>query len=250
MAPLKSLLTRWRQKPPPRDGGAADRYHQLELLQRRHSFIEVRFPRTDRAYQSLILELHPDEGYVLIDELFPPEGRQELLEGDVAEVGARSPGLTVSFFSRLLLRETVDGAPAYRLELPEEIGASFRRHAFRVYVEREQGLQIDLRNPEGNPYPAHIVNLSADGIKLSIAGNVCAALEKHRLHDNALIRLPDGNDIDCVIDIRNVYPMRTPTLHTLAGGRLSVAQAAQRGKLDHYLAGVQRKQRRRETRIS
>ncbi len=254
MPPLKSLLNRWLPSPADQKTAGDDRYRQLELLQRRHNFLDVHFPRIEHRFQSLILELHPDEGYLLIDELFPADGRQLLLEGDVAEISARGSSGVVSFFSRLLLkengrRETSDGAPTYRMELPEEIGGSYRRHAFRVYVERESDLLIDLRDSDGNPLPAHIVNLSADGIKISVDGDAVKLLEQHHRFDNALIRLPDDIDIDCAIDFRNVYLMRTPSQHTIAGGKLDIPQATQRNKLGQYLAAVQRKQRRRESRI-
>ncbi len=256
MAPLRSLLNRWLQPPADPKAAGDDRYRQLELLQRRHNFLDVHFPRIERRFQSLILELHPDEGYLLIDELFPADGRQLLLEGDIAEISARTGrGDAISFFSRLLLRESGGGAPndrnsapTYRMELPEEIGGSYRRHAFRVYVERENDLMIDLRDNDGNPLPARIVNLSADGLKVSIDGDTVKQLERRHLIDDALIRLPDGTDIDCAIDFRNIYLMRTPRHHTLAGGKLDIAQAAQRNKLAYYLAAVQRKQRRRESR--
>jgi c-di-GMP-binding flagellar brake protein YcgR len=226
-----------------------DRYWRLELLLRRHIFIEVKFPRLERSFQSLILELHAEPGYLLIDELYPPEGRQLLLEGDIAEISSRAPDIAVTFSSRLLQRETAEQAPMYRMELPDDIGVDLRRHAFRVYVEREPGLALDLGIDDADPLDARIVNLSADGIKLAITGDATALLEQRPLLEGCVIRLPSGADIDCAIELRNAYPMRTPSLYTLLGGRLTVAQAAQRGKLDQFLAAVQRKQRRREMRM-
>jgi c-di-GMP-binding flagellar brake protein YcgR len=246
MAFLKSLLNRWLARPSDLPVPAQDRYRQLQQMQRRHTFLSVRFPRIERSYQSLILALHPDEGFLLIDELFPSTGRETLLEGDVVEVGARGAEGAVSFLSRLLQRELVDGTPAYRLELPEEIGASYRRGAFRVYVEREQDLHIDLRDGDGNPCSAHVVNLSIEGIKLSIT-SAGAALERQRQHQ-ALLRLPGDDTIECLIEFSHIYSMRTPAPRTLAGGSLHVTSAAQRNRLGQYLAGVQRRQRRREAR--
>lgn len=250
MAPFKSLLRRLLNKPAAVRQSAADRYSQLETLQRRHSFIEVKFPRIERTFQSMILELHAEEGYVLIDELYPAEGRQLLLEGDVAEIGGKSTGVVVSFYSRLLARESAGEAPVYRMELPEEIGASFRRTSYRVYVEREAGLSIDIRKADGSSYHAHVINLSTDGIKISIAGDVSKDLKRNDLMENCVIRLPNGIDIDCHVDVRNVYAMRTPSLNTMVGGQLKLDLPSHRTKLDQYLAAVQRKQRRREARMA
>ncbi len=247
MALLKSLFARLRGAPA-RTKKDNDNYSQLELLQRRHSFIEVKFPRLEQSFQSMILELHPDDGFLVVDEFYPAEGRQKLLEGDEAEIVAQVPGIKLAFFSRLLVREITEGLPVYRMELPEEIGSTVRRRAFRVYVEREANLAIDLGKAGDTPIEGHIVNLSSDGIKLSLRGNVAKQLEKNRVLENCLIRLPSGTDIDATIELRNIYSIRTPTLHTLAGGVLTVAIPSQRTKLNQYLAAVQRKQRRRESR--
>lgn len=249
MALLKSLFARLRGAPD-KTKKEADNYSQLEILQRRHSFIEVKFPRIEQSFQSMILELHPDDSFLVIDELYPAEGRQKLLEGDEAEIIAQVPGIKVAFFSKLLAREITEGLPVYRMELPEEIGSTVRRRSFRVYVEREANLAIDLGKIGEQSLSAHVVNLSADGIKLSLRGNVSKQLEKNRLLENCLIRLPNGIDIDASIELRNIYTIRTPTLHTLAGGVLSIAIPSQRTKLNQYLAAVQRKQRRRESRMA
>lgn len=249
MASLKSLLARLRGAPP-KTKKDEDNYSQLELLQRRHSFIEVKFPRIEQSFQSMILELHADDGFLIVDEFYPAQGREKLLEGDEAEIVSQVPGIKIAFFSKLLLREVTEGLPVYRMELPEEIGSTVRRRAYRVYVEREQNLSIDVGTNEEAVGSPRIVNLSADGIKLSFPDNVSKQLEKNRLLENCLIRLPTGFDIDATIELRNIYTIRTPTLHTLAGGVLTVPMPSQRTKLGQYLAAVQRKQRRRESRMS
>lgn len=250
MALLKTLFNRFRPQGPAGATDTTDRYRQLETLQQHHSFIEVKFPRLQQTFQSLILELHADDGYVLLDELYPPAGRQELVEGDSAEISGRDRGVNVTFFSRLLLREIIDDVPAYRMELPEEIGVSRRRSAYRIYVEREADLLVDIRLDEQAPLDAGIVNLSSDGIKLTVSGDISERLAQRRLWENCLIRLPGPVDVDCDIEVRNAYVMRSPYLHTLVGAKLHIAQPPQRGKLDQYLAAVQRKQRRRELRLS
>jgi c-di-GMP-binding flagellar brake protein YcgR len=250
MALLKKILVRLGLKSAQNHDDKSDNYSQLELLQRRHSFIEVKFPRIEKSFQSMILELHPDDSYLLVDELYPDAGRDELMEGDAAEISAQAPGIKVSFFSKLLARESIEGTPAYRMELPEEIGSTLRRRAYRVYVEREPGLAIDIRDEEGQPIDAHVVNLSGDGIKLSLRGNVSKLLEKNRALEKCVIKLPNHIDIDCSIDIRNIYVIRTPSLHTLAGASMSVPMPSHRTKLGQYLAAVQRKQRRREARLA
>ena len=59
----------------------------------------------------MILELHADESYVLIDELYPPQGRQTLLEGDMAD----SEELTREHFANRSVIERLLERLAYSL---------------------------------------------------------------------------------------------------------------------------------------
>ncbi|MDY0007786.1 MAG: flagellar brake protein [Spongiibacteraceae bacterium] len=260
MAVFQKLLKRFTGSPTP-PGEDQSRFERLEMVQERHVFIDVKCPRLGRSFQSLILAINANEGDLILDEFFPPEGSGDLLEGDALEITSRSKSIAVSFYSRLLAREFRGGAPIYRVELPENIGISRNRQAYRVYVASESDLFIQIPlvpthpaektsddDGEENLVDGHIINLSFEGIKLDIDGDVARHFERAPRLQDCRIHLPDGQEVICHIDIRSVYPMRTPNAHTLIGGRLSVPQPNQRTRLTQYLAAVQRAQRRREMR--
>lgn len=232
-----------------RSGAAlADHYDRLHYLQQHHEWIDVTLCKTGDNFQSLILALDPDQKELLIDELYPVESNRQLQSGDRLEISSRSKRAPISFFTRILASENRQGEIAYRLELPEDIGIQHSRGAFRVYVENEVGLDIDIQI-SGAAIPAvRIINLSTDGIKLWLPIDAESSLSASPRIEDVVIRLPNGLYIDCEIELRNRYVIKTPHPHIVAGAKLVIHNAQQRVKLQQFLAAVQRKQRRKQFR--
>lgn len=253
MALLKTLINRLFATPAHSESDhATDHFEQLDAVRRQHEWVYVTVSKTENRYQSLILEIDPDNKELLIDELYPAENLQSLQPGDTLQVTSESRQVNVSFYSRLLAIETRQEGKVYRLEMPEEIGRNQSRGAYRVYVENEVGLDIDI-NVNGEHLPAvNIINLSIDGIKLSFANDMSDTFNLRRQSvvklSECLIYLPDGAAIDCDVLLRNLYTIRAPHLHSLGGGQLLINDPQQKVKLQQFLAAVQRRQRRMENR--
>jgi c-di-GMP-binding flagellar brake protein YcgR len=192
----------------------------------------------------MILNIDLDNSELLIDELFPPDNQGSIEAGERIEISSQSRNNPVSFFTRILARKTTDGKDSWLLELPSDIGQNLNRSAFRIYVENEQDLDIEMYH-EGVPLPfVRIINISAEGIKLSFTNESEKLLEKNHIFSDCLIRLPNDIDIDCDIDLRSVYSIHTPRPHILGGGKLIIKNPQQLVKLQQYLASIQRRQRR------
>ncbi|WP_101757520.1 flagellar brake protein [Oceanicoccus sp. KOV_DT_Chl] len=250
MSFLKSLIHRVFSDNDADKSETDDRYAQLEQLRIDHDWINVNITKTDQTYQSLIVTIDIENGELIIDDLYPPENLDQLEAGDTIEIFSQSRTKLVNFYTRILAREFHDGSPSWRLELPTEIGRNHSRGAYRIYVESEQGLELDIYH-DNEPIPdVHIINLSAEGLKLSISQQAEGILKTNQHFTNCIIRLPSGFDVDCDLDLRNSYHIRTPTPHILAGGKLTIHNPQQRVKLQQYLAAVQRHQRRREMRVN
>ena len=185
----------------------------------------------------------------MLEELFPQYNDNQLLEGDTFEICTPSKKSPISFYSRLLAIEEKDNLPIYRVDLPREIGTGQNRQSYRVYVEREDDLYFEFRTMQDQPVACNIINLSPDGLKLDAEGDLSAEFTSMDVVEDCLIHLPNGHAVVCEIEIRHVYPVKTPAIHTLIGGILSIPEPGHRSKLDQFLAAVQRKQRRREARV-
>lgn len=248
MAIFQTFLKRLFNKGDTSSSETVDHYEHLEKLRRNHDWLQVSLTKSNRSYQSLIINIDVENHELLIDDLYPPEDLEHIEAGDTVAIQSQSKRNPVSFYTRVLAKEFIDGERCWRLELPEEVGLNHSRSAFRVYVENEPSLEIELYIEDQALDNVRIINLSSEGLKLSFDEADTAILEKNRLFENSIIRLPTDEDIDCTIQLSNLYRIRTPHPHTLGGGKLTVSNAQQRVKLQQYIAAVQRKQRRRETR--
>jgi len=248
MAFLRSLIDKLVTNTNTDSSELADHYSSLERLRVSHEWLDVKVTKTNHSYQSLVLEIDIENGELLVDELFPPEHLNDVQPGDTVQVITHSKNQPVDFYTRILSREFNNGTTAWRLELPAEIGANHNREAFRIYVESEVGLHIEVTH-NGEPLrDVRIINLSIDGLKLSFNKEARERLDALQKLDDCLIRLPNDTDIDCSIELKSLYDIRTPYPHLLGGGKLVIENAQQRVKLQQFLAATQRKQRRRESR--
>ncbi|MEH6557078.1 MAG: flagellar regulator YcgR PilZN domain-containing protein [Oceanicoccus sp.] len=249
MAFLKTLINRIFSGTNKDTSNQVDHYSSLEKLRVSHEWLDVKVTKTNHSYQSLVLEIDIENNELLIDELFPPEHLDDVQSGDTVQIITRSKRQPVDFYTRILSREFSNGTTSWRLELPTEIGANHNRNAFRVYVEGEPGLEIEIYQNDQALADVRIINLSMDGLKLSFNNETRQLLDDFQILEDCLIRLPNDSDIDCSIELRNLYDIRTPYPHLLGGGKLVIADPQQRVKLQQFLASIQRKQRRRESRV-
>ena len=249
MAFLKTLIKLISPKDQPHTNDPMDHFTALEQLRLNHEWIEVKVTKTDLSYQSLILNLDIENNELLIDELFPPEHIEKIEPGDTVAIRSQSSQKPINFFSRVLAREFSNGSGLWRLELPDGIGHNGNRNAFRVYVENDLELDIEVYT-DGEPLnDVRIVNISTEGLKLSFSQAHQDQLHNNKSLERCIIRLPGGFDVDCDIMLSNIYSIRTPVPHLLAGGKLTIDNPQHRVKLQQYIASIQRRQRRRESRV-
>lgn len=253
MAIFKSLLALLLPQRNKRGSEDLDHYQRLERLRVNHDWISVTVTKNKRSYQSLILDIDIENGELVIDDLYPPEHLDAIETGDTVEVSSQSRRVLVNFYSRILAREmradkSGEQVPCYRLELPEDVGSNHSRGAYRVYVDSDPDLNLEMYL-EGKPLAdVRLINISSEGLKISFAEDIEGQFSANQLFENCIIRLPDEVDIDCDIELRNIYRIRSPHPHSLAGGKLTIHSPQQLNKLQQYLAAVQRKKRRLETR--
>ena len=245
MAIIKSLISKVLPSSRQKTGEVEDHYAQLDKLRLDHEWINVLITKNDRRYQSLILSIDRENHVLLIDDLYPPEYLEQVQPGDTVQISSQDRLQPVHFFSRVIEHHYREGNRCWRFELPKEIGSNQSRNAFRVYVEKENGLSLDIHHQGELLQGLRIINLSTEGLKFSI-DDAEKLLKSHPKFQNCIIYLPDGNAIDCDIHILSSQKNYKPVPHILAGGKLTFHNPQQRVKLQQYLAAVQRRQLRRD----
>lgn len=240
------MLKQWfrpRRPLPPTEPAGVDTA-ALERLVRNRELVVVHCSRTGQSYQSMVLALRSGLGEIVLDEFFPRAGTEALQRGDLATVTC--PAAAIHFTARLLGTEEREGHVARRMELPNHIGGGLRQ-AYRVYVENEPDLGLELRlGADQPPLDCRIVNLSVDGIKIDLDGDHRAGLDPSTPLTDCRLQLPGTRPLVCTLQVRNLSIVHTPGLRTLVGARLTLEQPGDSSRLNRYLAAVQRRQRRRQ----
>ena len=250
MAFIKSMLNKILSNSDQDTRGNKDHYLQLKRLRIDHDWITAKIAKNGEIYQSLILQVDIENSELVIEELYPPKNLEYIKPGDTVEIYSQNDNKPVNFYGRILAREENGDEASWRLELPDEVGHNQNRNVFRVTVPNEQDLEIDLYCGNELLTGVDIINISAEGIKLSFAEELKDQLDNNQQFPASIIRLPGAIDIDCDIQLCNLSSIHSPQPRLLGGGILTIAKPQQRVKLQQYLALVQRQQRRQEAGIA
>jgi c-di-GMP-binding flagellar brake protein YcgR len=203
---ITSFIDRFRRKartPSKADQSLNYTYLHLHQAQRNRDFLEVRVD-DDLLYQSMILELDPQERTILIDELFPTGFVG--LAGQKVQVAIRqSGGRKITFDSVILEQHHYDGTPIYVLAMPTDIETDQRRSAYRLAITNNAAIDSHFIGPDQQSYSGRLRNVSSTGIALEIM----AAAEEANLfnYNDTLDHLKfdfAGINFDCDVAVRNV----------------------------------------------
>lgn len=198
----RSLLGRDGKQQPKADSALNRTYLQLFQAQRKHYFLEVRVDGDDVLYQSMILELDPDEKTILIDELFPAGFVG--LPGQRVHVEIRQPGgRKIKFATTILEQHSYDESPIYVLAMPRTLEGDQRRDAYRLPLAGGVEICPQFVGPDQRNYLARLCNVSSSGIGMELDLDD----PEHFHYNDSLSHVAfefAGITFDCDMAVRNV----------------------------------------------
>ena len=174
-----------------------------------HCLLDIRLDGEDAAYQSAIIELLPDTGYLVIDALTPHGGDALAARLPNVRVRTRVNGMEVKFLSRILARGSQSGLPYYKVRYPDEIEYPQRRREFRVNVPFDRGVPVRFETRTGAWVRGEIRDLSAGGFCARLLSGDVANIEQECGHTSACqIDLPGHGTLRTLVELRHMLPSR------------------------------------------
>ena len=158
------------------------RYIPLLELQDRRQLLEVEVVGNChlQSYQSMILGLDFVRQLLLLDSLTPINPYCPIVLGDALIVSHKQQGQVLSFKGKLMDIIHEGNQLLYAMELPAEIAYQQRRLYPRLTINGDikntNALRINLKSPLKTPWHSSINNISAGGLRASIAGKVVSQL--------------------------------------------------------------------------
>ena len=185
------------------------RHLLLKRIFESHCLLDIRLNGEDAAYQSAIIELLPDAGYVVIDALTPHGGNALAARLPDVRVRTRVNSLEVKFVSRILARGSHSNLPYYKVRYPDEIEYPQRRREFRVTVPFDRGVPVRFETRTGAWVRGEIRDLSAGGFCARLLSGDVANIEQECGQTSACeIDLPGYGTLRTVVELRHMLPSR------------------------------------------
>ena len=177
---------------------------------------------------SLVLEIHPEQSCLLLDELVPSHGHDAMQPGITLAVEARLDGVQVNFECEVLELDEDDKGCFYRVTLPPAIKRRQRRQYHRVPAAARH-LRARLSDDEGNAADGEIVDVSASGIAVRVS-----------LEDATGLAHVDG-ELDCrlILDADETLQLKLGICRVIDQGAAHSRLLA--GRFLHLTPGMERR---------
>ena len=215
-------------------------YLSLYQVQRDHRFLEVTIDGDDVVYQSIILELAPEERTILIDEFFPNDFVG--LPGQRVSVAVRlDGGKKMQFKTDIVEKHLHEGAPLYVLSMPVDIEIDQRRNAFRLPIGDRVAIDSQFIGPDELPYYGRLRNVSSSGISLDVLVREESANSFH--YNDLLSHLTfdfAGVNINCGVSVRSIDVDQADDSHCFIGAEFVDLPAHEQQLLDRSIMRIQR----------
>ncbi len=139
----------------------------LSLLNRikdQFAILSVKLPKSNSRYTSAIVAIHPEEDYIILDELTPAEGHDHFLRVRECTIEVFSKGQGMTFTSTLVSKGLENGIAYYKIALPPSIYYYLQRTSYRVPLPLNKRAPLLLRSPDESIMEGEIVDVSLGGI--------------------------------------------------------------------------------------
>jgi c-di-GMP-binding flagellar brake protein YcgR len=217
----------------------------LALLLASRTTLGISIEEGREVYLSRTLEILPEAGYLVLDELAPIEGHRRLGVGSRLLVTARSRGTLLRFFSEVQDIGSERGMAYYRLRWPRLIGLQQRRRHFRVFVPLSQRVPLLLATDEDVRLQGELRDLSVSGFSARLPDQLPIRLMAGQVLPSCRLALPDHGQLILPVELRYLEPPRNERRSARIGGRFLRLSTPQERQLEKMVRAIEREAQRR-----
>jgi c-di-GMP-binding flagellar brake protein YcgR len=185
-------------------------------------------------YSSAVLAVYPDEQQFVMDELNPEIGHKRLLESGTLKAYALLKGVKVYFSANMRMVSTKDGISYYVFSFPDYIYYEQQRNHYRVRVMGVSNNSINFDEVEGR-----LVDLSLGGIGAQFPA--ATELQQGQQIHHVQLQLPDGNSIECNLEICSVMP-QNDNKHIRIGAKFIQLEKDRERQLQRIVNHIEREE--------
>jgi c-di-GMP-binding flagellar brake protein YcgR len=211
----------------------------LTRMLNERALLSVSLANVSGTFNSAVLEVHPERGFFVIDELSPPSGNRYLAKVSWLRIQARLKGVEISLDALLESSGTQDGATFYNLTLPGSLSYRQQRAHYRAKVGAAKAIPVRLTRENGDVLAGELNDLSLGGLGIRFRGKLPEDLERGEEIQRCSVHLPTGDDIACRIEVRFLSVGITGNTRML-GARFLELTSIQQAALARFVAMLDR----------
>jgi c-di-GMP-binding flagellar brake protein YcgR len=174
----------------------------LQNLKNDRALLTVTIPGDSLECKSTVLDIQPQSGYFIIDELSPRAGHDRFVANGQCHVYGKLKGVSISFTSQLIRTGQKDGLGYYHLALPSHVDYRQRRENYRIRVGIRNAIAVTLNLPTGETVSGEMHDLSRGGMRIRFR-KPAPPLQTPQIVP-CQFQLPAGNTISCLVEIRRL----------------------------------------------
>lgn len=191
------------------------------------------------GYNSAVLELDPDDNYIILDELNPKTGHANVSRGSKFIIRARAEGVETIFRGEVQKIGSDNGVYYYQIPFPATIQYFQRRAHYRALVGIAKEISVVLTRGNDEIVTGSLHDISAGGVGIRFRKSAPKSIVEGEMIPRCVIRFPGGDEFICEVEARSIRTSGNGNYRVL-GARFSSLGAPQRNKVQHFVAELDR----------
>jgi len=214
----------------------------LRRIRENHNLLSVTVMGDHRLYNSAIIDLDLDSGYLKLDELSPQSGHRLITVSTPLRIHTRLNGIDISFNTRVEDTGSEHGIAFYLAGLPELVYYRQQREHYRAHVGAGRAVSILLEKQQGEHLEGELHDISAGGVGLRFTMETVHSLEKGEYIPLCVINLGSHCVIRNPVEIRYVGEGKNEK-YGVVGARFVDLDTTQRNLISRFVAAIDRETR-------
>jgi c-di-GMP-binding flagellar brake protein YcgR len=211
----------------------------LRRLQEAHVLLRITIPGENQAFLSALLEVHPVDGYLLLDELTPAEGNVALLRARRIGVSAQLQGVDISFTTDLMDTGSSAQIAYYRMTMPQAVRYQQRRTSYRARINLARVIPVLLTREDGVVVEGQLYDISVGGIGSRHPVGKAHDIQQGATWEECRIRLDGDHEIRSALEVRFIGEDARSRQMRVGGKFLNLARP-QIKIIENFVAALER----------
>jgi c-di-GMP-binding flagellar brake protein YcgR len=201
----------------------------LKKLKNRHSTLTVYFNGDKKQYVTMVIDVDKNKKQFLLDEMVPREGHKKASYGDPFRLTASDNGIAIIFKAKVRNTITKDNTQCYLVDFPENIEYKQRRKAYRVPINADNNVPIQINHPEYKWDNLQMKDISFTGTAFVVKDqNLENQIKINDALEQLIITTKENKSIYLKLEIRRVYYMEREESTLIAGRFIDLTHNQQR----------------------